>query len=328
MSELPVQRWDFDAPLWDQCTFIGRVKYYAWITDPRLNFVSTSCFHQAKHLRTLYLEGKPPADVTAEKFYFSKQLYESAFHPDSGDLMNVFGRMSFQMPGGMLITGAMLTWYKSTTAVVFWQWANQSFNAFVNYTNRNANSPLTEKQMGIAYVSATAAACVTAIGFKKWLAKQASPLIQRYVPFAAVAAANCVNIPLMRQNEFLGGIDVFSDDGTKVGTSKLAAVKGISEVVLSRIIMCAPGMNIMPLIMKRMETRCWFRKATWFHAPFQTLMVGGFLTVMVPVACGIFPQKCGISTSMIERFEPEEYEKLKKFCKGKVPETVFFNKGL
>lgn len=323
-----VQRWDFDAPLWDQCTFIGRVKYYAWITDPRLNFVSTSCFHQAKHLRTLYLEGKPPADVTAEKFYFSKQLFESAFHPDSGDLMNVFGRMSFQMPGGMLITGAMLTWYKSTAAVVFWQWANQSFNAFVNYTNRNANSPLTEKQMAIAYVSATAAACVTAIGFKNFLGKRASPLIQRYVPFAAVAAANCVNIPLMRQNEFLGGIDVFSDDGSKVGTSKLAAVKGISEVILSRIIMCAPGMNIMPLIMKRMESRCWFRKNTWFHAPFQTLMVGGFLTVMVPIACGIFPQKCGISTSMIERWEPEEYEKLKKFCKGKVPETVYFNKGL
>lgn len=61
---------------------------------------------------------------------------------------------------------------------MFWQWINQSFNAIVNYTNRNANSPLTETQMGIAYGSATAAACFTAIKLKSFLAKRSGPFLQ------------------------------------------------------------------------------------------------------------------------------------------------------
>ena len=61
---------------------------------------------------------------------------------------------------------------------MFWQWANQSFNALVNFTNRNAKSPLTVEQMGVAYVSATSAALVTALGLKKMLAKSRSTLLQ------------------------------------------------------------------------------------------------------------------------------------------------------
>lgn len=53
-----------------------------------------------------------PAGTTQEQVIYAKKLYESAFHPDSGDLQNVFGRMSFQVPGGMAITGAMLQFYK------------------------------------------------------------------------------------------------------------------------------------------------------------------------------------------------------------------------
>lgn len=50
------------------------------------------------------------------------------------------------------------------------------------------------------------------------------------MPFAAVAAANCVNIPLMRQNELIEGIVVQDENGNEVGKSRLAAAKGMSQV--------------------------------------------------------------------------------------------------
>jgi hypothetical protein len=55
---------------------------------------------------------KEPPGTTWEQVVYAKKLYESAFHPDTGDKQNVFGRMSFQVPGGMAITGAMLQFYR------------------------------------------------------------------------------------------------------------------------------------------------------------------------------------------------------------------------
>jgi len=63
-------------------------------------------------------------------------------------------------------------------AVVFWQWVNQSFNALVNYTNRNAKSPTTTTQLAVAYVSATSSAMITALGCKYYWQKRASPFVQ------------------------------------------------------------------------------------------------------------------------------------------------------
>ena len=68
--------------------------------------------------------------------------------------------------------------FRTAPAVVFWQWVNQSFNALVNYTNRNAKSPTTTTQLGVAYVSATASAMITALGCKAIWQKRASPLLQ------------------------------------------------------------------------------------------------------------------------------------------------------
>ena len=132
----------------------------------------------------------------------------------------------------------------------------------------------------------------------------------------------------MRQNELKDGIDVEDESGNVVGKSRLAAVSGITQVVASRIVMAAPGMIILPVIMERLEKKPWFARLSVLHAPFQVMMVGCFLIFMVPTACGLFPQRASLSAGIIQRFEPEFYQEIEAKTKGKVPEKVFFNKGL
>lgn len=322
------ERIDIDKNMWDQSKFLGRFQYFAWMSNPMNGLVGNQTLLDAKKLLQEYREGKEPPGTTEAQVVRAMQLYKSAFHPDSGELQNVFGRMSFQVPGGMLITGAMLQFYKTTPQVVFWQWFNQSFNALVNYTNRNASVPTDFKQMGLAYFSATSAALGTALGLKTLLAKSSSPLLQRLVPCVAVAASNCVNIPLMRQVELREGMTITDDLGETACLSKTCAADGIGKVVASRVAIAGPGMLALPIIMQRMERMAWFKARPFIHAPFQVLGVGCFLMLMVPTGCSIWPQNVEISSEKLRSIDPDAYSQLLSKYGDKIPPNLYYNKGL
>ena len=315
-------RINLDEPRWPQDTFMGRFKHFASITDWRNGLNSEETLDKSKELLNLYRAGNEPPGTTEEQIWQAKKLYESAFHPDSGDKMNVIGRMSCQVPGGMIITGFMMQFYRTVPQVFVMQWVNQSFNALVNYTNRNAKSEITNKQIATAYVSATSGALAVALGLNS-LVKKAPPLVARYVPFAAVAAANCINIPLMRQREIMNGIAVVDENGEALGLSKNAAYKAITQVCVSRITMAAPGMLLIPVIMENLEKMAWMKRIKPLHGWMQVMLCGVSLTFMVPTACSMFPQKSSLS---IDRLEPELRAAIQE--RGGGIDRVYFNKGL
>ena len=79
-------------------------------------------FLKAKQIVSDYKAGKEDKTLTEDEIWAAKELCDSAFHPQTGEKLFLPGRMSFQVPGNMVITGCMMTFYKSIPAVVFWQW--------------------------------------------------------------------------------------------------------------------------------------------------------------------------------------------------------------
>ncbi|XP_030776853.1 sideroflexin-5 isoform X4 [Rhinopithecus roxellana] len=247
-------------PRFQQTSFYGRFRHFLDIIDPRTLFVTERRLREAVQLLEDYKHGTLRPGVTNEQLWSAQKIKQAILHPDTNEKIFMPFRMSGYIPFGTPIVVGLLLPNQTLASTVFWQWLNQSHNACVNYANRNATkpSPVSKFIQGYlgAVISAVSIAKPDIADLFRWLTKrlltchQACPaaqqetsfvglnvlvqkankftpatrlLIQRFVPFPAVASANICNVVLMRYGELEEGIDVLDSDGNLVGSSKIAA---------------------------------------------------------------------------------------------------------
>ncbi|KXJ23465.1 sideroflexin-5 [Exaiptasia diaphana] len=308
----------------DQGTYKGRLYRCFDVTDPRTLFTSELKLQQSVQLLQKFKTGQLDRKVTDKELWEAKKIKEAIIHPDTGKKVFMPFRMSGYVPFGSITVVGMMLPAPGFKTVVFWQWMNQSHNALVNYSNRNASKETPPSRFLLSYTGAVTSAVTIAVGLSNLVQKAnfASPgtraLAQRLVAYPATAAANICNVVLMRNSELFSGIDVKDKDGNIVGTSKIAARNAIYETTLTRVVLPAPVLIFPALIMAPLERTNFLKARPRLHLPVQALVCVAVFGVALPFAIALFPQETQIQTSELE---PEIQSKTSDL-------VLYYNKGL
>jgi hypothetical protein len=102
---------------------------------------------------------------------------------------------------------------------IFFQWLNQSYNAGLNFGNKNSTCTYTNQELGLGYLAAVSSAITVGVGFRlltSGLTKTATGkkllILNTLVGASASAAANFCNTTFMRKAEVDKGILVYNDE--------------------------------------------------------------------------------------------------------------------
>ncbi|CAG8479859.1 9685_t:CDS:2 [Paraglomus brasilianum] len=319
---------DLSKPRYDQSTYVGRVRHFVDITDPRTLFVTRKGLEQAKNLINDYNAGLIRT-TDPEKLWKAKKIVNSTIHPDTGEPVFLPFRMSCFVPTNLVVVAGMLTPNPSIKSIIFWQWANQSVNVAINYANANKTTKMDFKETATAYLSAVTASCGIAVGLSqavprlKSLSPSMKQVLSRLVPFAAVAGAGTVNVYLMRWKEIKDGIDVYDDDGRNLGKSSKAGASAVKQVAISRVLTAFPALTIPPLLLSRLEKTRWIKRNPKLILPINFGLITISLMTALPLAIGAFPQRAEVNPLALERRFWDIRDE-----NGHVINKVYYNKGL
>uniref|UniRef100_A0A665UXR6 Sideroflexin-5-like n=1 Tax=Echeneis naucrates TaxID=173247 RepID=A0A665UXR6_ECHNA len=301
-------------------SFSCQLRHFLDVIDPRTLFVTAKRLQESVELLHRFKRGTLPPGVTDAQIL--PLSFQAIIHPDTGEKILMPFRMSGFIPFGTPVVVGLLLPNQTLVSTIFWQWLNQSHNACVNYCNRNASKPAPISKFVQGYLGAVTSAVSIAVGLNVLIQKASrfSPttrlLVQRFIPFPAVASANVCNVVLMRHSELSEGISVLDSSGNVVGTSKVAARHALLETALTRVVLPMPILVLPPMIMAALEKLPLLQRQRRLVLPVHSLVCLTAFGLALPLAISLFPQM-----SQVRHLEPEIA--MATDCK-----MVTYNKGL
>ncbi|ORY24019.1 putative mitochondrion protein [Naematelia encephala] len=334
------ERYDISKPRFDLSTYSGRLAYFYSITSPLTLLASPTQLQQAQQdvkrfegmIKESGREGCWVDKSQKDLYDKSKQLVNSSIHPDTGKPVPLPFRMSAFVPTNLIICAGMLMPNASLKTVIFWQWANQTLNVAVNFSNANKSIEMTPQEIGTAYVAATFTSVLLAVSLNRLVpslpvSKASKEILSRLVPFASVASAGVVNISCIRWKEIRDGIEIYKltqdpidghEEKHVLGTSAKAGQLAVGQSAASRVFTNMPSLVIPPMLMTILERRGAFigPRGRIISNITNLTLIGLALGFFLPPAIAYFPQR---ATTDPKKLEPE-------FRQYDGP--VYFNKGL
>ena len=288
--------------------------------------------------------------------WWAKKIVDSTLHPgeskldvdtstsidsvtDTGETVFLPFRMSCFVISNLVVTTGMLTPNMGNVGTIGWQVANQSLNVGINSANANKSTALTTATLAKSYFLAVGSSCGVAVGLNSLIPrmKRLSPgtrtVLTRLTPFAAVAAANVLNVFLMRGEEIRQGINVYPDESEErrtkreeakqqlepIGRSRKAAILAIGETTVSRIVNATPIMVLPALALVRMQRTQWLSQRPRMVLPVNIGLILTTSLFALPLALAVFPQRQAVDAKTLE----EEF-----WDRGGVDGLLEFNRGL
>lgn len=179
----------------------------------------------------------------------NSNIVGTAVHPDTNKVIPFYMRLSGFVPfNAPLVFAVLFVRNQSPVFNATMQWLNQTYNAAINYGNRNASSNYTVSDLMKGYTGAVAVSVSIALFTRTIFAPQLATLkgpkliiANAFLNYIAGASAGASNLALMRWKEVKDGIKVQNEKGdVTYGSSKKAGKKAIAETAFSRFFLPLP----------------------------------------------------------------------------------------
>jgi CxxC motif-containing protein len=148
-------KFKFEDHEYSQHTYKGRFMHFLDVVNPKRFFISNARIKEAQDkVRQFKIKEEVSKNLNidiyisqeeVQQLIENKKIVGSTIHPDTGERIPFYFRMSgFIIFNAPILFGVLMT-AQTPLNIMFFQLVNQSYNAGLNYGNRNASSPYTSK---------------------------------------------------------------------------------------------------------------------------------------------------------------------------------------